>query len=149
MTKFDIRLRRKQFTQNRIERYKNYQSLMQRHDQARIGQAEIRHLPYETEPRRVALHYQAADVYLHAAFVETFPLAVLEALACGVPVVATAVGGIPEQIVDGEVGFLVGKDDAQTMAARLELLLRDGQLRARFGQLAAARARERFDVRYG
>ena len=46
----------------------------------------------------VAPYYQAADVYLHAAKADNFPRAVLEALCCGTPVVATAVGGIPEQV---------------------------------------------------
>ena len=46
----------------------------------------------------VANYFQAADLYVHAAKADTFPNAVLEALCCGTPVIATAVGGIPEQI---------------------------------------------------
>jgi glycosyltransferase involved in cell wall biosynthesis len=51
------------------------------------------------DPARVADAYRAADVYLHAAHSDNFPISILEALACGCPVVATAVGGIPEQFV--------------------------------------------------
>ncbi len=63
-----------------------------------IGSATVRYVPFESDPRRVAAYYQAADVYVHAARADTFPNTILEALACGLPVVATAVGGIPEQI---------------------------------------------------
>jgi glycosyltransferase involved in cell wall biosynthesis len=48
-------------------------------------------------PSRIADLYRAADIYLHAAHSENFPISILEALACGCPVIATAVGGIPEQ----------------------------------------------------
>ena len=47
-------------------------------------------------------------------------------MACGTPVVATAVGGIPEQIEDGKTGFLVPAGDAVAMAARIEQVLKDG-----------------------
>ncbi len=65
----------------------------------RIGRAEIRFIPHQPDTALVARYYQAADLYLHAARADTFPTTVLEALACGTPVVATAVGGIPEQVV--------------------------------------------------
>ncbi|HEX6437968.1 MAG TPA: glycosyltransferase, partial [Candidatus Binatia bacterium] len=67
----------------------------------RIGPAEVRFVRYQQDPEVVARYYQAADVYVHAARADTFPNTILEALACGTPVVATAVGGIPEQIEDG------------------------------------------------
>ena len=64
----------------------------------RVGQTEIRFIPFSSNAADVARWYQAADLYVHAARVDTFPCTVLEALACGTPVVATAVGGIPEQV---------------------------------------------------
>ncbi|HEX3035116.1 MAG TPA: glycosyltransferase [Thermodesulfobacteriota bacterium] len=60
--------------------------------------AKIRFIPYQKDSKIVASYYQAADVYTHAAKADTFPNAVLEAMACGVPIAATAVGGITEQI---------------------------------------------------
>ena len=84
----------------------------------RINNAEIRFYPFRTEIKDVARFYQAADLYLHGARIDTFPNAVLEALACGTPVVATAVGGIPEQIAEGRTGFLVAQGDSPAMAAR-------------------------------
>src|SRR5439155_7431909 len=63
-----------------------------------IGASELRFVPYRSDAETVARYYQAADIYVHAARADTFPSTVLEALACGTPVVATAVGGIPEQV---------------------------------------------------
>ncbi|MBU1249344.1 MAG: glycosyltransferase, partial [Proteobacteria bacterium] len=59
---------------------------------------ELRFVPFINSDAMVAHYFQAADIYLHAARADTFPNAVLEALACAVPVVASAVGGIPEQV---------------------------------------------------
>lgn len=63
-----------------------------------IGKAKIIFVPYQKDTTVVAAYYQAADIYLHAAKADTFPNTILEALACGTPVVATSVGGIPEQV---------------------------------------------------
>jgi len=81
----------------------------------RIGQAEVKFVPYQSSPEDVAKYYQIADVYVHAARADTFPNTVLEALACGAPVVATAVGGIPEQIKGLRMA------DAVTAAARCSM----------------------------
>ena len=112
----------------------------------RVGQAVIRFIPYQRDPSVVARYYQAADVYVHAARIDTFPNTVLEALACGKPVVATAVGGIPEQVEDGITGFLTPPGDAKAMAARIEDLLRNEGLREKMGRRGAVSARQRFDL---
>ncbi len=130
----------------------------------RIGQAEVRFVPYQEDAKAVARYYQAADLYLHAARAETFPSTVLEALACGTPAVVTAVGGIPEQVkglvVEGQsqtaklnrygtteaTGILVPAGDAAGMAAGIERLMNDDALRGRIGENAARDARERFDL---
>jgi glycosyltransferase involved in cell wall biosynthesis len=95
------------------------------------------------EPAVIAQYLRAADVYVHAAHAETFPLAVLEALACGTPVVATAVGGIPEQ-VSAASGILVPPRDAEALAAAVERLLRDPAVRAGMSAEAARDAAARF-----
>ena len=66
----------------------------------------------------MADYYRAAEVYLHAAKVDTFPTAVLESLACGTPVVATRVGGPPEFVTPG-AGVLVDPLDEEAIAAAM------------------------------
>ena len=111
-----------------------------------IGEAEIHFVPYQKESSVVASYYQAADAYVHAARADTFPSSVLEALACGTPVVATAVGGIPEQIEDGQTGFLVGQGDVDAFARQLVRVLSDEELRRNMSRRAAEVARRRFDL---
>lgn len=109
-----------------------------------IGDVAIRFVPYQKDPQQVARYYQAADLYIHPARADTFPTTVLEALACGTPVVASAVGGIPEQVVEGRTGFLVPVGDARAMAGRVLDLLGDDGLRVRMGRQAAGDAARRF-----
>ncbi len=111
-----------------------------------IGRARVRFIDYQQDLGKVVMFYRAADLYLHAARADTFPNVVLEALACGTPVVATAVGGIPEQIEDGVTGFLTPPGDAEAMAARIEQLLNSSELRQRMGLQAAEVARRRFSL---
>jgi glycosyltransferase involved in cell wall biosynthesis len=130
-----------------------------------IGEADVRFVPFQDDPATVAAYYRSADVYLHAARAETWGLTITEALACGTPVVATAVGGIAEQVKGLRVsdhgladfdlntynaheatGFLVSAGDADSMARGIECLLNDGQLRGQLGANAAADARKRFSL---
>jgi glycosyltransferase involved in cell wall biosynthesis len=111
-----------------------------------LGRALIRFVPFESNPKVVALYYQAADIYVHAARADTFPNTVLEALACGTPVVATAVGGIPEQVDDGQDGFLVPAGDAAALAAALQRLVSDEAQRELGGLRGAEKAARRFDL---
>jgi glycosyltransferase involved in cell wall biosynthesis len=76
--------------------------------------------------------------------VETFPLSLLEAMACGVPVVATAVGSIPEIIEDRRDGLLVEPGNVGALAEAILTLIDDPGMRERMGGAAAAKASERF-----
>ena len=82
-----------------------------------------------------------AHCVLLASDYEGCPLSVLEAMAAGVPVVATAVGGVPEIVADGETGLLTPRGDAQALARALETVLADRDLAMRFGAEGRARAR--------
>jgi glycosyltransferase involved in cell wall biosynthesis len=104
-------------------------------------------VPFIADPKRVALHYQAADVYVHAARAENLPLTIIEAMACGVAVVATDVGGIPELVVDGETGYLVSAGDVIALARSITSLLDEPFRRDQFGSAGAERARNRFSLR--
>lgn len=87
----------------------------------------------------------ASDVLLHPTSMDAFPTVLLEAGAAGVPVLATAVGGIPEIVEDERTGLLVdAPPSADRVAAQLERLLGDAELRARLGNAARARFDEHF-----
>ncbi len=87
--------------------------------------ATIVSVPYTSSRRSVADHLRAADLAVHSARAENHPLAILEAQSCGVPVVASRVGGVPETLIDGETGFLVAPGDAADLALGVAALLSD------------------------
>jgi glycosyltransferase involved in cell wall biosynthesis len=77
---------------------------------------------------------------------ESCPYTVLEAMAAGVPVVATSVGGVPELVEDGVSGLLVPPGRPEPIAAAISTLLADPELALRLGSAGQARARERFSL---
>jgi len=108
--------------------------------------SHIVHVPFAEDPAVVARYLQASDIYVHMALAETFGLAIVEAQACGVPVVASAVGGIPETLRDGETGLLVPVQDAQALSSAIVTLARDTDRRLAMGEAAASFIRERFTL---
>jgi len=115
-------------------------------DEMRIGPARTRFIAYQKDPAIVAQFFQATDIYLHAAKIDTFPNTILEALACGAPVIATSVGGIPEMINNEQTGFLVPPKDSDAIAAHIEIMLEDESLRYDLSKNAVEDARKRFDL---
>ena len=100
----------------------------------------IRQLAYVRDPQKMAQLYRAADLFVHTAKAEAFGKTVTEAMACGTPVVASAVGGIVEQIIAGETGFLCPAGDAAGMAdAAVEFFAADADRRAAMRASAAQR----------
>jgi len=102
------------------------------------------HLISQTDELLVNALQRAATVVLQLSLREGFGLTVSEALWKGTPVVATQVGGIPLQVLDGETGFLVAPQDYQGMAERVLELLMDPGLRERLGQAGREHVRGRF-----
>lgn len=78
---------------------------------------------------------------------EGLPTVIVEAAACGLPVVATRHSGIPEAVVDGETGFLVAENDPAALSERIALLLASADLREPMGTAARRLAEEKFDLR--
>jgi len=113
--------------------------------------------------RRVGLHgslsqqavfekLQAADIFALASVTDAqgasdiFPTVILEAMASARPVVSTPVAGIPELVVDGQTGILVSPGDVPALTQALEQLLRDGELRLRYGRAGRARIEQHFRI---
>ncbi len=90
--------------------------------------------------------YASADVFAWPAVNEAYGVALLEAQAAGVPVVAGWAGGVPEIVADGETGLLTDPDDVDGFARALRRLLGDADFRRRLGRAAAARAADRHDI---
>jgi glycosyltransferase involved in cell wall biosynthesis len=91
--------------------------------------------------------YAALDVYVLASYREGFPRSAIEAAAMGLPVVATNIRGCRQVVDDGLTGLLVPPRDERALAAAIEHLARDPQLRASMSRAAVAKARREFDER--
>jgi glycosyltransferase involved in cell wall biosynthesis len=86
------------------------------------------------ETHEIVRYYQAADVFVCTSRVESFPRVVLEAMAFGLPVVSTRVFGVVEQVRDGVNALLYDPGDTKMLAAHLECLIADNDLRRRFAE---------------
>lgn len=103
-----------------------------------------RHVEFLGKQNGVERFIRLADAILMPSEMESFGLAALEAMACGVPAVATRVGGVPELVTDGEDGFLDGVGDVAAMSEKAVRLLTDQGLQARVGAAARKTATTRF-----
>jgi glycogen synthase len=101
----------------------------------------ISHVPLD----QMAAHYRSADICVVPSLYENAPYTVLEAQACGKPVVGTAAGGSKEYIADGETGYVVPPSDAQALAEGIIKLVADQDLRLKMGEAARQRSLAKFD----
>lgn len=126
-----------------------------------LGNAEIQFVPFRANPKEVASFYVASDLYLHGSKIDTFPNAILEALSCGIPVVTTSVGGIPEQVKglksfgypeincfgnEEASGIMVPAGDAMGFANAIEFLAGNEALREQLAGNAFSDASTRFNL---
>jgi len=103
---------------------------------ARLGVSpDVIGLPYLPH-EEVALAYNAAALFVYPSSYEGFGMPVLEAMACGTPVVASRVGGLSVAVRDSETGYLIPWRCPEPFAERLEVLLGNDDLRRRFGETA-------------
>lgn len=89
-------------------------------------------------------YYSAADVFVTTPWYEPFGITPLEAMACGTPVVGSAVGGIKQTVLDGETGFLIPPNDPPALAAKLAALLYSKKLRAVMSEEAIRHVHENY-----
>jgi glycosyltransferase involved in cell wall biosynthesis len=96
------------------------------------------------EQADVAPFLEEMDLYAQSSIAEGMPNSILEAMATGLPVVATAVGGTPEVVVDGETGVLVPPRDPTALAEALAAFLANPAMAAAFGRAGRARVEAHF-----
>lgn len=128
-----------------------------------VDQIELDVRPYIADQAMTACYFQAADIYLHAAHSEIWGLTITEAMATGVPVIATRTGGIPEQVnsldttelderaqqgTTTATGILVGKKDSAAMADAICLLLENEQLRKQLGDNATRHVNNHYTLEH-
>lgn len=128
----------------------------------KIGNITIQYVPFQKDQAILAEYYRAADVYLHTAKVESFGNVLLEARACGTPVIATAVGGIPEH-VDGLAwdnspsdlrkydctrasGILTNPGDSVAFSKAISILQKNKNLRDQMGRNGSLAVATRFSL---
>jgi glycosyltransferase involved in cell wall biosynthesis len=111
-----------------------------------VNRIEVRPIAFSTDLERVARIYQAADIFLYASRADNYPTTIMEAMACGLPVVATAVGGIVEQVSEADTGYLTPPGDALALAAKLMALVDDAVARRAMGARAARYAQTHFGL---
>lgn len=111
-----------------------------------MAQAAEINVSFLGERKDVKEILQVMDIFVLASLYEGFPVVVLEAMAVGLPIVASRVGGLKEAISDGKTGFLVEPGNSSILADRIrELLLKDAT-RKKFGEAAFIRVKENFPL---
>ena len=112
----------------------------------RDDSGRVHYFPYTKDPAMVAKYYAASDFFLFTSTAENFPLTILEAMACGVVVVAFACGGVPEEIIDGETGLINKAGDVEGSIAAVLSLLENNPLAQRIRDNACESVRNRFTL---
>jgi len=100
-------------------------------------------LPGYVPPHRLYSHYHEADIFVLPSLSESFGQVLLEAMSCGLPIVATSVGGIPDTVRHGRNGLLVPSRDAAAIVEAVRWLVANPRQRARMGRDNAEQARTR------
>jgi len=99
------------------------------------------------DPEQIYKWMQASDLFLLPSYTEGMPNTVMEAMACGLPVVATAVGGLPDAVGDCEGAILIQPKNIQAIEKTVTQVINDNELRARMQVAARKKAEESFGVR--
>lgn len=108
------------------------------------GQPRVQWINTQLREEQYIELYSHAKVFACPSIYEPFGIINLEAMACETPVVASAVGGIQEVVVDGKTGYLVPPADPKALADKINVLLRDPELAIQMGQAGRQRVEEHF-----
>jgi glycosyltransferase involved in cell wall biosynthesis len=111
-----------------------------------MGQNIFIETPYIKDQSEVVKYYQACDIYIHTSKADNFPLVILEAMACGKPIVATNAGGIPEQVQGGVNGFVVPIGDDGQMVKRIVEIINSPDLQKDMEKSSLATAQEHYTL---
>jgi glycosyltransferase involved in cell wall biosynthesis len=120
-----------------------WQQMIKRIHELNLGE----HVTFESQGEESSALLNSFDLVVSSSPLETSSHLLLEAMALSKPVVATAVGGVPEVVTDGEVGFLVPPNDVEALAARVSQLIEDAPLRKAMGIKARERVLRHYDIR--
>lgn len=126
-----------------VDQKTNYYSNIQNYIIKNQLTNNISFLGYQT-PKEVRYEMSRSLCLVLPSHVDTAPMAIAEAMAVGIPVIATEVGGIPWMVKDGVTGFLVEPGDIEALAQKIEVLLNNEGLRKQMGNAAIKEARRRF-----
>jgi glycosyltransferase involved in cell wall biosynthesis len=106
----------------------------------------VEHLGAVSMAERIGF-YQKADIFVLPTYAEAMPMSVIEAMAAGLAIITTNVGGIPELIEDGAGGILFSPGDVAALAEKISLLLENENIRTSLGAKAQQKAREQMDFK--
>ncbi|MDR1775224.1 MAG: glycosyltransferase [Actinomycetes bacterium] len=112
------------------------------------GQVIVIRTPYIQDQVELARYYQASDVLFHPAMAESFGLVIVEAQACGLPVVVADAGATPETLQSGSTGFLFPREDVEVSLAQLCALRSNISQRSIMGQQATKWANQNFTLNH-
>jgi glycosyltransferase involved in cell wall biosynthesis len=107
---------------------------------------DIRQLGYIFDKEMMSEVYNIADIFCISSLDDNFPTTVLEAMACGIPVVGFNIGGIPEQVTE-DCGILVNQKDTEALGRALEKLLDDDELRKKFSENCRKRVLQNYTIK--
>jgi len=108
--------------------------------------AEVRGVPFASGPMVLADYYRAADVFVNPSLAESFSLVTVEAMACGIPVIASDIGGIPEIVLHGKTGICAKAGSSKEFASGLARLLSDEGLRREYAMAGVRRVKSKFTL---
>jgi protein O-GlcNAc transferase len=110
------------------------------------GRFEGKETGWVSDPAVLRACYASSDVFVSPTMAENSSCTIMEAMACGAPAVAYATGGVPEQIVHGETGYLVPPGDRTELTRAVESLLQNGANGVAFSAASASRAKQLFSL---